>query len=43
MVSTEGIIETAGVAKEKFHDRRQPLNLESVQDGRTTYPRWLLT
>ena len=38
MLSTESIIETAGVAKEKFYDRRQPLNLESVEDGEDDLP-----
>ena len=32
MLNTESIIEVAGVAKEKFYDRRQPLNLESTED-----------
>eukprot|EP00597_Dinobryon_sp_UTEXLB2267_P013680 CAMPEP_0170107482 /NCGR_PEP_ID=MMETSP0020_2-20130122/5999_1 /TAXON_ID=98059 /ORGANISM="Dinobryon sp., Strain UTEXLB2267" /LENGTH=1426 /DNA_ID=CAMNT_0010332015 /DNA_START=627 /DNA_END=4904 /DNA_ORIENTATION=+ len=30
MLSAESIIEVAGVAKEKFYERKQPLNLESV-------------
>ena len=38
LLNVESIIEVAGVAKEKFYDRRQPLNLESTEDDDDVYP-----